>query len=66
MSGRFKNQASATKWLASVSGCFLEENSAEGKWAAYVSHKSGKDGMAVCYGDTPIEAISAAADLLEG
>ncbi len=64
MSKQFKRQADATKWLASVSGCFLEEGSAKGKWAAYIPPAKVTDDMIIGYGDTPVSAIQAAADLI--
>lgn len=56
MAKTFKRQSDAAKWLASVAGCFLEEGTALGKWAAYVPDNS-KEGQAIGYGATPVEAI---------
>ena len=64
MSKNFKRQADATKWLATVSGCFLEEGSSKGKWAAYIPPAKTADDMIIGYGATPTEAIQAAADLI--
>lgn len=63
---RFKNQAAATKWLKAHDGLFLDENTKEGKWAAYVPHNLSKDGMAIGYGDTVPSAVAAVAEIVEG
>lgn len=61
-----KTQAAATKWLQSVAGVIIDENSKEGKWAAYVPNDKDEDGMTIGYGDTFVEAVNNVVKLLEG
>ena len=63
MATGFKTRAAAVKWLESVFGVYLEEGSAEGKWAAYVPYRGE---MAIGYGDDVLKAITAAQVIVEG
>ena len=65
MAKTFKRQSDAAKWLASVHGCFLEEGTDLGKWAAYVPDNS-EEGQAIGYGQTPIEAITNVSKIMVG
>lgn len=66
MAKKFKTQAAATKWLKSVSGVIIDENSNQGKWAAYVPNNKDESGMTIAYGDTFVEAVTNVAEMIEG
>lgn len=63
MSKQFKRQADATKWLSSVYGVFLDNNTSDGKWMAQVPDKS-EAGVSIAYGDTPLAAINAVSEMM--
>jgi len=60
-----KTTAAAIKWLKQIGGAVIDDNSKEGKWAAYIP-SNDKDGMAIYYGNTIVEAINNAIQDVEG